>query len=168
MQMEHPDVSLIQTRLDVARASVRARQLARQDMPEPWVPVVLDALAEIARLGVVVERAAVEFGCLRIIMATQDQAARAIEERAAIECARLSGMDELRLLVLTRCRQLGPDGFGRVLASDRDALEAVRGSHAQQPSRVLAVALAAADAAMALGADRVVHGVLGHQRNEVP
>lgn len=153
--MEHPDVSLIQTRLDVARASRRARQLARQDMPEPWVPVVLDALAEIARLGVVVERATVEYGCLRIIMATPDQAARAIEERAAIECARLASIDELRHLVLARCRQIGPEKFGHSLARDREALEAVRGSHAKAPSRVLAAALAAADAALALDADRV-------------
>lgn len=163
MYMLHPDVSLIQTRLDVARASRRARQLARQDMPDLWLPVVLDALAKLADLGVVVDRASIEFECLRISMATRDEGARAIEARAARECARLSGMDDLRLEVLVRCRQIGPERLGHELAHDRHKLEAVRRSHALQPSRALAVLLAAADATLAADAVGVMHTFLARQ-----
>ena len=69
--MGYHDVSLIQSRIDVARASRKARQMARLDMPEPWQPVVLSSIGRLARQGVVVERATVEYGQLRIIMSTQ-------------------------------------------------------------------------------------------------
>jgi hypothetical protein len=144
--MVNDDVSVIQSKLDVARASRRARQLARLDMPAAWLPIVLDALAQLAQLGIAVDRASVEHGCLRICMPTRDERARSIETQAAIACARQSGVDELRLCVLVGCRQVGPEQVGRALARDRAMVEMLRASHELQPSRALAVVLAAADA----------------------
>lgn len=139
------DVSLIQSRIDVALAARRARQQARLDMPEVWLPVVLEAISGIARLGVVVDRATVKYGGLRIVMRTQDTEARAIEAEAAAECARLSGFTELRFLVLVRCRQFGPERVGRALANDPAALEALRASHSSRPSEALAEVLRTVD-----------------------
>ena len=233
--MGYHDVSLIQSRIDVARASRKARQMSRLDMPEPWQPVVLSSIGRLARQGVVVERATVEYGQLRIIMSTQDPVAREIEAEAARACARacatcgepadsysnympacylhesssgrafaalyvrgafptlseawiwwrtpqaeLAGWQpckiatqeggddrvrellrairvarnsDVRFLVLVRCRQVGPDRVGRALSRDHATLEAIRASHAAQPSELLAEALHAAD--MYLQADAV-------------
>jgi hypothetical protein len=82
------EVSMIQSKIDLARATRKARQMARLDMPEPWQPVVLSSIVQIARHGVVVERATVEYGQLRIIMACRDPVAREIEAEAARVCAR--------------------------------------------------------------------------------
>ncbi len=53
--------------------------------------------------------------------------------------------DDLRLLVLVRCRQVGEARVARALARDDEALECIRHSHAQQPSPVLAKVLRLAD-----------------------
>jgi hypothetical protein len=151
--MEYSEVSLIQSKLEVARASRRARKLARQDLPELWVPVVLDALGQLARLGIAVDRATAEYGCLHIIMPTRDPHARAIEAQAARTCATLSGMDDLRFRVLVSGRQRGPTETGRALAQDRTTVEAVREAHQLEPSNMLAAILAAADAASAPSTD---------------
>lgn len=151
--MVYPEISLIQTKIDMARASRRARESARQDLPDLWVPVVLDALSQLARLGIAVDRATAEHGCLHIIMPTTDPHARAIEAHAAKTCAHLSGMDDLRFRVLVSGRQRGPTETGRALAQDRTMFEAVREAHRLEPCRMLAAILAAADAAAAPSAD---------------
>ena len=139
---------MIQSKIEVARAVRRARQLARQDLPEAWLPIVLDALAQLGRQGVRVDRATVEHGCLRIVMPTTDERARAIEARAAHACALIAGMDEMRFVVWTNCRRLGPRAVGRALALEKRALEAIRDSQARRPSRALAAVLDAAYAAL--------------------
>jgi hypothetical protein len=54
--------------------------------------------------------------------------------------------DDLRLLVLVRCRQVGEARVARALARDDEALERMRDSQARQPSPVLANVLRLADA----------------------
>lgn len=81
------DVALIQTRINIARKVRAARQLARFDMPAPWLPTVLAALTQLGQMGVGPDRATVEYGRLRIIMPTRDPRARDIEAGAARACA---------------------------------------------------------------------------------
>jgi hypothetical protein len=80
------DVSMIQSAINAARSVRRGEPATTEDLPASWQPIVNDALAQLAALGVHAEKTTVEWGRLRIIAATREAAARAIIDQASDDC----------------------------------------------------------------------------------